>query len=305
MLIFLRRRLITSFITLLGIVLLTFLLARMTGNPATLYLPIDASREMIEAFNHQHGFDLPLHVQFINFLKDLSRLDFGMSLSQQRPAIQGVLAVMPRTLALIALSILLMLFVSLILGSLAALKPFSRRDNIITFISLGLTSLPDFWLALIGVLVFAVKFRVLPTSGMSGVKSWILPLVTLGIPPSGSMIQVVRGAMIEALNSSYVQNAKARGFSKTRLAFRHALRNAALPIITVAGDRAVHLFNGTIIVGAVFAWPGIGRTIIQAVMVRDFALLQASLFVTGVTIILLNIVIDIIYSIIDPRVRVS
>ena len=228
-----------------------------------------------------------------------------MSLSQQRPAIQGVLAVMPRTLALIALSILLMLFVSLILGSLAALKPFSRRDNIITFISLGLTSLPDFWLALIGVLVFAVKFRVLPTSGMSGVKSWILPLVTLGIPPSGSMIQVVRGAMIEALNSSYVQNAKARGFSKTRLAFRHALRNAALPIITVAGDRAVHLFNGTIIVGAVFAWPGIGRTIIQAVMVRDFALLQASLFVTGVTIILLNIVIDIIYSIIDPRVRVS
>lgn len=276
----------------------------MTGSPASLYLPVDASTDLVAQFNHQHGFDLPLQIQFINYLKDLIHLDFGMSLSQQRSATQAVLDVMPQTLIIIGWSMLIMVIISLVLGTISALSPFSKIDNIITFFSLCITSLPDFWLALIGVIIFSVKLNLLPTSGMEGFSSWILPLATLCIPPTGNLTQVSRGAMIEALNTGYVKNAKARGIGKYRLAFRHALRNAALPIITVAGDKAVHLINGTIIIGAVFAWPGIGRTIIQAVLMRDFALLQAAIFITGLTVICFNIFIDILYSIVDPRVGI-
>jgi peptide/nickel transport system permease protein len=305
MFVFLRRRLASSLITLLGIVVVTFFLARLTGNPALLYLPEGASQEMYNNFVHQQGLDRPLIVQFLDFLWDLVRLDFGQSVSQNRPAAQAAIEAVPQTLVIIALAMLLMTVLSVVLGTLAAIKPFSRADKVITFISLGIASIPDFWLALLGILVFAVNLRLVPTSGQLGLAAWVLPLLTLAVPPSGALIQIVRGAMIEALGSNYVQNARARGFGWARLAFRHALRNAALPIVTVAGDRAAHLINGTIIISTVFAWPGIGAVLVQAVLYRDFALLQASVFITGLTIILLNILIDLTYALVDPRVRVS
>lgn len=305
MFVFLRRRLASSLITLLGIVIVTFFLARLTGNPALLYLPEGASQEMYNNFVHQQGLDRPMIVQFLDFLWDLARLDFGQSVSQNRPAAQAAIEAIPQTLLIIALAMLLMTVLSVILGTLAAIKPFSRADKAITFVSLGVASIPDFWLALLSILVFAVNLKLVPTSGQLGLAAWILPLLTLAVPPSGALIQIVRGAMIEALGSNYVQNARARGFGWARLAFRHALRNAALPIITVAGDRAAHLINGTIIISTVFAWPGIGAVLVQAVLYRDFALLQASVFITGLTIILLNILIDLTYVLIDPRVRVS
>jgi peptide/nickel transport system permease protein len=305
MFVFLRRRLASSLITLLGIVVVTFFLARLTGNPALLYLPEGASQEMYNNFVHQQGLDRPLIVQFLDFLWDLVRLDFGQSVSQNRPAAQAAIEAVPQTLVIIALAMLLMTVLSVVLGTLAAIKPFSRADKVITFISLGIASIPDFWLALLGILVFAVNLRLVPTSGQLGLAAWVLPLLTLAVPPSGALIQIVRGAMIEALGSNYVQNARARGFGWARLAFRHALRNAALPIVTVAGDRAAHLINGTIIISTVFAWPGIGAVLVQAVLYRNFALLQASVFITGLTIILLNILIDLTYALVDPRVRVS
>lgn len=302
---FFGRRLISSLMTLLGIVVITFFLARLTGNPALLYLPEGATPEMFADFNRQNGFDQPLYIQFFHFLGDLIHLDFGRSVAQQKPAAQAALEAMPQTFIIAGLAMVIMMVLSIIFGSIAALRPFSRTDKIITFVSLGISSLPDFWLALLGILVFAVHLGWVPTSGQGSLAAWILPLMTLSLPPSGTMIQIVRGAMIEALNSGYVQNARARGFSWPRLAFRHALRNAALPIITVAGDRAAHLINGTIIVSTIFAWPGIGAILVQAVLTRDFALLQASVFITGLVIIVLNILIDLTYSLIDPRVRVS
>ena len=305
MYLFLRRRLVSSLITLIGIVVITFFLARLTGNPALLYLPEGASKEMFDNFIHQHGFDQPLIVQFLRFAVDLTHLDFGQSISQNRPASAAALEAIPPTLAIIALAMVIMLAISLVLGAVAAIKPFSRMDKAVTFISLGVASIPDFWLALLGILVFAVHLRWVPTSGQLGAAAWALPLMTLAVPPSGMLIQIVRGAMIEALGSGYVQNARARGFGRARLAFRHALRNAALPIVTVAGDRAAHLINGTIIISTIFAWPGIGAVLVQAVLNRDFALLQAAVFLTGLTIIVLNILIDIAYALIDPRVRVS
>jgi peptide/nickel transport system permease protein len=302
---FLRRRLMLSVITLLGVAVIAFFLARLTGSPALLYLPEGSSPEMFARFNHQHGYDRPLVVQFGSFLLDLCRLEFGQSLSQQRPASVAVLEAMPPTLLLAGLALAISVAMGVALGTLAALNPFSGIDRAITLASLAAASIPDFWFALVGVLFLAVQLRLVPTSGAAGVASWILPVATLVIAPAGVLVQIVRGAMMEALASDYVRNAWARGLGKWRIALRHALRNAALPVITVAGDRAVHLFNGTIIVSAVFAWPGIGSVVVAAVLARDFSLIQAAVFVIGLSVILLNILVDLIYAFADPRIRVS
>lgn len=305
MLRFLGLRLAASLVALVGVLVLVFFLARLTGSPAALYLPADATDEMVEAFNRQNGLDQPLPVQFVRFVGDTLHLDFGRSISQQRPAIVAVLESMPQTILLAAVAMALTLLAAIPLGVLAALYADRALDRGITFFSLLTASIPDFWFALVCVLVFSVDLGWLPTSGQLGLSSWILPVATLMLHPVGVLTQVVRGAMLETLHAGYVQNARARGYSWGRLAFRHALRNAALPIITVAGDRAGGMLNGAVIVSAVFAWPGIGQVLVSAVYNRDFAVIQAGVFVVGVSIILLNILVDLIYALADPRVRLA
>lgn len=302
---FLLRRIPPSIIALVGVVVIVFFLGRLTGTPALLYLPQGASQQMIDSFNQTHGFNRPLWAQFVSFLEGVGRLDFGESIWQQRPALTAVTSVFPQTLLLAAIAMAVSLTLAVVLGSVASSRQFKVIDRLITLSSLTLGSIPDFWFALVGVLVLAVQLHLVPTSGQSNFASWILPVLTLSLAPIGALTQVVRGAMIEALNSGYIQNARARGFGRNRLLYRHALRNAALPIITVAGDRAAGMVNGAIIVGTVFAWPGIGTVLVQAVLNRDFAVIQAGVFVVGVAIIILNILVDLTYAIADPRVRVS
>jgi len=305
MLKFLSLRLTTSLIALAGVMVIVFFLARLTGSPATLYLPADASVEMMEAFNRQFGYDQPIPQQFAQFVGNVLRLDFGQSLYQQRPAAVAVLSAMPQTILLAAVAMALTLLAAIPLGTVAALHPHSVQDRLITLFSLLTASIPDFWFALVGVLVLSVNLGLLPTSGQASLLSWILPVATLMLHPVGVLTQVVRGAMLETLNAGYVQNARARGYSWKRLAFRHALRNAALPIITVAGDRAGGMVNGAVIVSAVFAWPGIGQVLVDAVYNRDFAVIQAGVFVVGIAVILLNFLVDLIYAAADPRIRIS
>lgn len=305
MLKFLSLRLTTSLVALAGVMLIVFFLARLTGSPASLYLPVDATDEMVAAFNRQNGLDQPIAMQFVQFVGDVFRLDFGQSLSQQRPAAVAVLSAMPQTILLAAVAMTLALLISIPLGTFAALRPNSPLDRAITLFSLFTASIPDFWFALVCVLVFSVNLGLLPTSGQGSLASWVLPVATLVLHPVGVLTQVVRGAMLETLNAGYVQNARARGYSWQRLAFRHALRNASLPIITVAGDRAAGMVNGAVIVSAVFAWPGIGQVLVDAVYNRDFAVIQAGVFVVGIAVILLNILVDLIYAVADPRIRIS
>ncbi|MBD0417175.1 ABC transporter permease [Oryzicola mucosus] len=305
MLKFLSVRLTTSLIALTGVMVIVFFLARLTGSPASLYLPVDATDAMVEAFNRQNGLDKPLVSQFVDFVANALRLDFGQSIAQQRPAATAVLSAMPQTILLAAIAMGLTLLLAIPLGTFAALSPNSTLDRGITLFSLFTASIPDFWFALVCVLVFSVSLGLLPTSGQGGLSSWVLPVATVMLHPVGVITQVVRGAMLETLNAGYVQNARARGYSWRRLAFRHALRNAALPIITVAGDRAGGMVNGAVIVSAVFAWPGIGKVLVDAVYNRDFAVIQAGVFVVGIAVILLNILVDLVYAAADPRIRVS
>jgi peptide/nickel transport system permease protein len=302
---FLLRRLATSVVTVIGVVVIVFFLARITGNPANLYLPEGASPERYAQFNAQHGFDLPLWQQFLRFLGGAVQFDFGDSIWQQRPALEAAAEAMPPTLGLAVIALTVSLVIAVPLGAIAARRKFTVVDKTITFSSLTAASIPDFWFALVGVLFLAIQFGLLPTSGAATPAAWILPVATLTLAPLGVLVQVTRGAMIDSLASGYVQNARARGFVSNRLVYRHALRNAALPIITVAGDRAAGMVNGAIIVGTVFAFPGIGSLIVGAVLNRDFALIQASVFIVGIAVVLLNILVDITYALADPRVRIS
>ena len=305
MLSFLSGRVLSGAVTLIGVVIMVFFLARLTGSPVDLYFPEGGTDAQIQAFNEAHGLDEPLYTQFLIFMKSAVQGDFGDSIWQQRPAMEAALSEMPMTLALGGIAMLVSIVASIILGSIAAAYRFRQPDRIITTFSLTAGSIPVFWFAIVTILVFSIKLNWLPTSGSYSWQSWILPVATVSLSPIGVLTQVVRGAMIDVLTSGYVRNARARGFGQLRLIYRHSLRNAALPIIAVAGDIAASMMNGAVIVSVVFAFPGIGRLIVGAITARDFPVLQASMVLVGLAIITLNLIIDVIYMIVDPRVRLS
>ena len=282
---YLGRRTLQSLIALAGLVVLVFFLARLTGDPTNLYLPLDASLEARAEFRAKHGYDDPFLVQFGGFLVDLTRLDFGESIRKARPALDVVLEAIPTTLRLAAITMSLAIAGSILIGSLAA------------------ASAPDFWVAITGILLFAVALGWLPTSGTGTALHWVLPIAVLLIRPFGLLVQVVRGAMITALSSAYVKTARAKGVRERSVVFVHALRNAMLPVITVAGDQAAGIVNGAVIVETIFGFPGVGKLMIDAIEQRDFAVIQAAVLVTALLIFVMNILIDLAYAMIDPRVR--
>ncbi|MEX2618318.1 MAG: ABC transporter permease [Alphaproteobacteria bacterium] len=300
---YLGQRALHSGIALIGLILAVFFLVRLTGDPTDLYLPIDASLETRREFAQKHGFDRPATEQFVQFLKDVSNGDLGYSLRKQRPAMELVLEAYPTTLALAGVAMTLSIVLAVIVGAVAAYRPGGIFDRISGIASLAGASAPDFWVAITGILLFAVTFRWLPTSGIGGIEYWILPIFVLMLRPFGLMVQVVRASMLGALSSAYVKTARAKGVRETSVIFVHALRNACISIVTVAGDLAVGLINGAVIVETVFGWPGVGKLMIDAVIQRDFPTVQAAVMVTATAIFLLNIVIDLLYLALDPRIR--
>lgn len=300
---FILRRAGQSVIAVIGLLVLVFFLSRLTGDPAYLYLPLDSSEAQRQAFSEAHGFNDPLVVQFGRYLVDLARFDFGDALSRNRPAMEVALEAFPQTLKLAAIAIVLSLCLAVVVGSLAAARPGSLFDKLATTASLAGASAPDFWVAIVAILVFSVGLGLLPTSGTGTALHWIMPIFFLTLRPFGLLVQVVRGTMMSALASPYVKTARAKGVNRSRIVFRHALRNSLLPVITVAGDLAASLVNGAVVVETIFGWPGIGKLMIDAIVRRDFALIQATVLVTAIAIFVLNIAIDLVYARLDPRIR--
>lgn len=300
---FMLRRALHSLVALLALIVLVFFLSRLTGDPTNLYMPMDASLADREAFAERHGFNDPLAVQFWTYVVDLAHLDFGTSLFQARPAIEPVLGAFPVTLRLAFVTMLLALTFSVLIGSVAAYRPGGLFDRIASLLSILGASTPDFWIAIVGILFFSVTLGVLPTSGMGTAWHWIMPVGVLLLRPLGLLTQVVRASMIGVLNSAYVKTARAKGASPRRVIFVHGVRNAMLSVITVAGDQAAALINGAVIVETVFGWPGIGNLMISAIKQRDFAVLQASILITALAIFAMNLLIDIAYTRLDPRIR--
>lgn len=305
MLEFIGRRTLHSIIALTTLIVLVFFLGRLTGDPALLYLPENATQKTIEDFRERNGFNDPILVQFGRYVEGAAHLDFGKSYRRNQPAMQVVVEALPWTLKLAAVTVVLAMLVAMTVGPLAAYRPASIFDRIASVLSLAAASTPDFWVAIIGILVIAVQFGWLPTSGVGGPAYWVLPIFVLMLKITGTTTQVVRGSMISTLASPYIKAARAKGMQEERIVFIHALRNSVIAAVTVAGDQTRGIVNGAVIVETVFGWPGIGKTMIDAITQRDFAVIQAAVLVTAVIILALNIVIDILYALLDPRIRLN
>lgn len=287
----------------MGLVIIVFFLSRLTGDPTSLYLPVDASQESRDQFREIHGLNDPLLIQFGRYMGDLVRLDFGMSIRRAEPAIDSVLRGFKWTLQLAFITMTLVTVMAIIVGSLAAFRVGGLFDRIATFCSLIAASAPDFWIAIVAIVVFSVNLGWVPTSGTGTPWHWILPVSVLFIRPFGIILQVVRGSMITALSSAYVKTARAKGVGNRPIIFVHALRNALLPVITVIGDQAAGMLNGAVIVETIFGFPGVGKVMIDAILQRDFAVVLAAIMVTAFAIFVMNLLIDILYAVLDPRIR--
>ncbi|MEI4488723.1 ABC transporter permease [Frigidibacter sp. MR17.14] len=300
---FIRQRALASAISLVGLLILVFFLSRLTGDPTNLYLPLDASIAAREEFRELHGFNDPLIVQFGRYVADVLRGDFGDSLQQARPALQVVLEAFGWTFRLAVVTMSCVIVFAIVIGSLAAFKVGGVFDRIATFFSLIGAAAPDFWLAIVAIVVFAVNLHWLPTSGTGSALHWVLPVAVLFIRPFGLVLQVVRGSMITVLSSAYIKTARAKGTRARPLIFVHGLRNGMLPVITVIGDQAASILNGAVVIETIFGFPGIGKLMIDSILLRDFSVVLAAIMVSAAAIFLMNLLIDIAYGLLDPRIR--
>ena len=303
MIFFLKKRAVASAFSLIALIVIVFFLSRLTGDPTALFLPVDASLESRAQFRELNGLNDPIIVQFGHYLGDLVKLDFGTSIRQSAPAMGIVLEAYAWTLKLALITMAIVIVAAIILGSLAAFHVGKLFDRVATIFTLVGTSAPDFWVAIVGISLFSVSLGWLPTSGTGTVWHWILPISVLFIRPFGLIVQIVRGSMISALSSAYVKTARAKGLRNRPIIFVHALRNAMLPVITVIGDQATALLNGAVVIETIFGFPGVGKLMIDSILMRDFPVVLAAITATAVVIFLMNILIDILYAVLDPRIR--
>jgi peptide/nickel transport system permease protein len=303
---YLIRRLLQSILVIVGVSMIVFVVTRAIGDPARMMLPLEASEEQVEAFRDKMGFNDPLWVQFWNWGKNAIRGDFGDSLWQRTDALQLVLERMPATLLLCCTAIVIAVAASLPLGILAALRPRSWLDKATTSLSLIGVCIPDFWLGLMMILLFAVTLRLVFTSGYGTWKHLALPAIALAARPWGRITQIVRSSMMDEMHRTYMMTARAKGLTERNVIMSHALKNASIPIVTLAAWELTRMLAGyTIVVETVFAWPGFGQLAMQAIERRDLTLIQADVFVVALMIVVLNIAIDLIYAALDPRVRLA
>jgi peptide/nickel transport system permease protein len=297
------RRFIYSVLVLLGLVVIVFFVTHSLGDPARLMLRPEATEEQVQAMRESLGLNDPLPVQFSRYMGNVARGDFGVSIWQRVPALPVVLDRIPATLYLAAVTLALALPLAVILGIVSALWPRSPADRVVTLISLTGVSTADFWLGLMLILVFAVRLTWLPTSGFGGAQYVILPAIALAFRPLGRVSQVVRSSMLDELSKTYVTTARAKGLREQSVVLGHTLKNAAIPIITLSGDEAAALLNGAVVIETLFGWPGVGVLLIQAIERRDLPVIEAAVITIAIMIVTVNLVVDLIYARIDPRIR--
>jgi len=303
---FIIRRLIYSVAVIVGVSVFVFVITHMLGDPARMMLPLESTPAEVEAFRDAMGFNDPILTQFWTFAKNAARLDFGDSIWQREPAMDLVMERLPKTMQLVAIATVLSVVIAILLEKLASLRPRSLLDRVCTVGSLVGVSMPDFWLGLILILIFAVQWHVFFTSGYGGVRYLVLPAITLAARSIGQITLITRSAMIDELSQQYMITARGKGLSERAAVVNHALRNATIPIITLSGWQIARMVSGlTVAVETVFAWPGIGLLAIQAIQRRDLPLIQADVFVVALVVVVLNLVLDIAYGLFDPRIRYS
>lgn len=301
---YLARRLVFSVFILWGAVSIIFVVLRLIpSDPARLILGSDATEAEVEVLRDQLGLNEPLVSQYLTYLGDLVRMDFGESYRQQRDAFELVLERLPATLELALVALVIALVTGILLGVLAALKVNTFTDRLVSVVSLLAQSLPSFWIGIVFILVFARGLQVLPSGGTGTPAHMVLPAVTLAMPMLAILIRMTRSGLLEVIHEGYIQTARAKGLSERVVIFPHAIRNALIPIVTIVGLQFGGLLAGSVIVEMVFSWPGIGRLLIESIGQRDYNVVQAAILVIAAGFVFANLLVDILYGYLDPRVR--
>lgn len=321
MLIFLLRRSLQALLLIFVVLTIMFFLLRLApGDPLDKYYHPDISPETVEMIRERLGLDKPMVEQYFRWMGSFVRGDFGVSLRYNRPVKSLLAEAIPNTLRLTVAALLLHIVIGVCLGVLSAMKRYTLFDRINTVGALFVYSIPSFWLALMLILVFSLKLGVLPSSHMQSLEAWelsgfalfvdqlrhlILPAFVLGVASAASMARYMRGSMLDVLREDYIRTARAKGLSERGVMLKHALKNAALPVVTIIGLSLPLLLGGAVVIEKIFSWPGMGRLAVDAIYTRDYPVVLACNFVVAAMVILGNLLADMAYAMIDPRITIA
>lgn len=296
-------RLVQSVLLLFGVLLLVFIMVRVTGDPAALMMPREASPETVEAFREKMGFNDPTLVQFGRFISKAVTGDFGNSLHFKTPALPMVMDRLPATVQLALTGLIFAVVVGIPIGLVGGFNPGSAIDNMGRLLALLGQSIPNFWLALIMILYFAVRLRWFPSFGRDELKSVIMPAFVLGLPVMGQMVRLTRSAVLEIRGEDFIRTAHSKGLMPSTIYIKHVLRNVAIPLVSVIGIQFGYMLGGSIYIEYIFSWPGMGQLLQQSIGWRDFPLVQALAVFTSAIVLMINLLTDMAYAVIDPRIR--
>ncbi|MEM4500725.1 MAG: ABC transporter permease [Thermofilaceae archaeon] len=301
---YLVNRLLFTVFVALSISFFAFVLLHfIPGDPAQLLADQWATKEHIEALRKQWGLDKPLFTQFAIFMMNLCRGNLGTSIASGRPVAQEIAARLPNTMILALAGTLIGVVSGLGAGILSGCRPYSLQDELAMFLALFGVSLPPFWFGLMLMWLFAVKWRMLPSSGAGTLAHLVLPAFTLGIGIAAVIARQTRASMLDVLRQPYILTAYAKGLKESVVVCQHALRNALIPIITVTGLIFGRLLGGSVVVETVFGWPGLGRFLVEAIFTRDYPVIRGALLIFGLTFAFINLIVDLTYGVIDPRIK--
>jgi peptide/nickel transport system permease protein len=306
MLNFILRRLVMLIPVLLGVSIVVFMMLHLSpGDPARQVAGATATPEQVENVRETLGLDRPLVEQYTSYLGRLLQGDMGRSLRTNRPVTAEIMPRYVATLKLTGAALVIAITSGLAIGVISATRQYSVVDNALSALSLIGLSIPVFWLGLMLILLFSVRFGLLPAAGSDTPAHFVLPAITLGAFAMATIARMTRGSMLDVLHQEYIQAARAKGLREYVVVVRHALKNAMIPILTVIGLQTGQLLGGAVLTETVFAWPGIGRLMVEAIQGRDFPVVQGAVLLTAVTFVVINLLVDLLYAFVDPRIRYS
>jgi peptide/nickel transport system permease protein len=302
---YIARQLAQLVVVIFGISVLAFAILHVIGDPVVLLLPQNAGRQEFERYRKLLGLDQPIYVQYAKFASKAVQGDFGKSWYADTPAFRLVVERMPPTIYLTLAGLVVALLIAVPLGILAALKRHSFVDNLCTMLAVAGQAMPIFWLGIMLIIVFAVRFRLLPASGYGTWQHFLMPAFTLGAFLAPITMRLVRSGVIEVMNMEYIKTARAKGVGEPLVVIKHAFRNACIPVITVLGLQFGQLLGGAIVTETVFAWPGVATLTVESIRNQDFPVVQCAVVMLALIIVMVNLVVDVVVGFIDPRIRVG
>ena len=296
-------RILQSVIALLILSMVIFVLGRLTGDPVGLLLPPDATQEAEDLLRASLRLDQPWPIQYWEFISNAAQFDFGDSIKARRPVVEMIQPKVVNSLKLGLVAMVITLLMGIPLGVIAAVKRGTLIDNCANLIAVLGQSLPQFWVGIMLIQLFTVHLDLLPASGTGGIKHYIMPAFTLGWFVTAGVMRLLRSSMLEVMDSEFIKLARIKGVQEWKIVWKHTLRNALIPVLTFSGTYFAAFITGAILVETVFAWPGVGRLVYDSIIWRDFPVLQSLILLIATVVIVVNLMIDILYAYIDPRIR--